>query len=202
MYLRIEWYIWRIPKGTPKHHNRRWRQEDLFHTRWQCLRQLRVSLSLHRCLIFPLTSNSQVQIAKDPEVYPNPEKVCLDRPIDSYIVYGMGPHQCLGGEASRVALTAMLKVVGRLDNLRRTPGPQGEMKKIPRPGGFYIYMDALESTYSPFPTTMKVQWDGGLNEPKWMRICNLGKRWDDLELVAFTIVMGGRSVLLFMQIFC
>ncbi|RDW75784.1 hypothetical protein BP5796_06605 [Coleophoma crateriformis] len=107
---------------------------------------------------------SFVQIAKDPKIYPDPESVRLDRPIDSYIVYGIGPHSCLGGEASRVALTAMLRVVGRLDNLRATPGDQGHMKKIPRPGDFYVYMDALQSSYSPFPTTMKIQWDGGFNE--------------------------------------
>ena len=106
-----------------------------------------------------------VELARDPTIYPQPETVRLDRPIDSYIVYGIGPHSCLGGAASRVALTAMLKVVGRLDNFRAAPGAQGQMKKIPRPGGFYVYMDALQSGYFPFPTTMKVQWDGGWNEP-------------------------------------
>ncbi|KAG9234558.1 heme peroxidase [Amylocarpus encephaloides] len=106
-----------------------------------------------------------VEIARDPKVYPHPEKVLLDRPIESYLVYGIGPHSCLGGAASRAALTAMLKVVGRLDNFRATPGPQGKMKKITRDGGFYVYMDALQGQYFPFPTTMKVQWDGGWNEP-------------------------------------
>lgn len=70
-----------------------------------------------------------------------------------YIHYGLGPHACLGGDASRVALTAMLRTVGRLDNLRRAPGPQGELKKIPRPGGFYIYMRADRGSYFPFPTS-------------------------------------------------
>lgn len=60
----------------------------------------------------------------------------------------------------------MLKVVGRLDNLRSAPGPQGQMKKVPIAGGFNLYMDALQSAYFPFPTTMKVQWTGGLNEPQ------------------------------------
>lgn len=59
----------------------------------------------------------------------------------------------------------MLKCIGRLDNLRRAPGPQGEMKKIPREGGFYVYMDKMMGSEFPFPTTMKVCWDGGLNEP-------------------------------------
>jgi linoleate 10R-lipoxygenase len=106
-----------------------------------------------------------VALSRDPKIYPDPERVRLDRPIDSYVVYGIGPHNCLGGEASRVALTAMLKVVGRLDNFRAAPGAQGKMKKVMREGGFYVYMDALESGYFPFPTTMKVMWDGGWNEP-------------------------------------
>ncbi len=111
-----------------------------------------------------------------------------DRPLESYIHYGEGPHACLGMEASRVSITAMMKVVGRLDNLRRAPGPQGQLKKIPRPGGFYIYMREDHGSYFPFPTSkctsicfssrnapneddvltirfctaMKVNWDGEL----------------------------------------
>jgi hypothetical protein len=103
---------------------------------------------------------SQLQVARDPKVYPDPHKVRLDRPVDSYIVYGIGPHSCLGGEASRVALTAMFKIVNRLPNLRRAPGKIGQMKKIPREGGFYAYMDQKESRYWPFPTGMKICWDG------------------------------------------
>jgi linoleate 10R-lipoxygenase len=79
--------------------------------------------------------------------------VRLDRPMENYIHYGVGPHACLGGDASRVALTAMLKTVGRLDHLRRAPGPSGQLKKIPRPGGFYIYMRADHGSYWPFPTS-------------------------------------------------
>ena len=47
----------------------------------------------------------------------------------------------------------MLKVVGRLDNLRRAPGAAGELKKIPRPGGFYVYMREDHGAYFPFPTS-------------------------------------------------
>lgn len=50
-----------------------------------------------------------------------------------------------------VALTSMLRVVGRLENLRRAPGPQGELKKVPRPGGFYVYMRENHEGYFVFP---------------------------------------------------
>ena len=82
----------------------------------------------------------KVSANREEKVFPNPNEVDITRPLDVYIHYGLGPHTCLGQDASRVALTAMLKTVGKLDNLRRAPGPQGELKKIPRPGGFYIYM--------------------------------------------------------------
>ena len=96
---------------------------------------------------------SFVDANREAQFFPDPDRVRIDRPMENYIHYGVGPHACLGGEASRVALTAMLKVVGRLDNLRRAPGPAGQLKKIPRPGGFYIYMRADHGSYWPFPTS-------------------------------------------------
>lgn len=99
------------------------------------------------------TSNTMIQVKanRDPTVFPSPDEVRLDRPMDSYIQYGLGPHTCLGKEASKVALTAMLRVVGRLENLRRAPGPQGQLKKVPREGGFYVYMKEDYTSYFPFP---------------------------------------------------
>ncbi|KAH6648976.1 heme peroxidase [Truncatella angustata] len=99
------------------------------------------------------------QLTMDPELYPEPEKVRLDRDIDSYRFYGHGPHLCLGSWISHVSQAAMLKVVGRLRNLRRAPGPQGQLKTITGDLGVKMYMDALQSTLSPFPTTMKVLYD-------------------------------------------
>ncbi|KAM0100314.1 hypothetical protein ACP6JE_005135 [Aspergillus fumigatus] len=94
---------------------------------------------------------SFIDANRDPDVFPKPEEVDLNRPMESYIHYGVGPHTCLGSEASKVALTAMLRVVGRLDNLRRAPGAQGELKKIPREHGFYTYMREDQSSFYPFP---------------------------------------------------
>ena len=96
---------------------------------------------------------SFVGASKDPVQYPEPEEVRLDRPLDSYIHYGMGDHTCLGRDASRVALTAMLKVIGKLRNLRRAPGPQGKLETIPRDGGFYVFMTENHGSYFPFPTS-------------------------------------------------
>ncbi|GMF73945.1 unnamed protein product [Aspergillus oryzae] len=98
----------------------------------------------------------------DPTSFPEPEKVRLDRDMDLYAHFGFGPHQCLGIGLCKLALTTMLKVIGRLDNLRRAPGPQGQLKKLSGPGGIAKYMNPNQSGFSPFPTSMKIQWDGEL----------------------------------------
>jgi len=112
---------------------------------------------------------SFVGAARDEKIFPNPNEVRIDRPIESYIHYGIGAHTCLGKEASMVALTAMLRTVGQLENLRRAPGPQGELKKIPRPGGFYVYMREDQGSYYVFPLTMKVHFDEEVPLPKKAR---------------------------------
>ncbi|KAF2405392.1 fatty acid oxygenase [Trichodelitschia bisporula] len=105
---------------------------------------------------------SFVGAAKDEKIFPHPEKVDPTRPLDAYIHYGVGPHTCLGRDASRVALAAMLKVVGGLEGLKRAPGPRGELKKIPRPGGFYVYMKEDHGSYFPFPLSMQITFTGDL----------------------------------------
>lgn len=100
---------------------------------------------------------------RDADRFPDPDVVRLDRPLDRYIHYGLGPHACLGGEAGKVGLTAMLRTVARLDGLRRAPGPQGQLKKVPRPGGYFAYMREDWGQYTPFPTTMKIMYDGPLS---------------------------------------
>ncbi|OGM41008.1 fatty acid oxygenase [Aspergillus bombycis] len=107
-----------------------------------------------------------VKANRDPQVFPDPNEVHLDRPLDSYIQYGLGPHTGLGKETTLLALTSMLRVVGGLDNLRRAPGPQGQLKKIQREGGYYVYLREDWGSYSPFPTTFKVHFDGAIPTPK------------------------------------
>jgi cytochrome P450 len=95
-------------------------------------------------------------------VFPDPEQVRLDRDLDQYIFFGYGAHRCLGLDVFKVSLPTMLRTLGRLENLRRAPGPQGQLKKIDFMGGITMYMDAKQSSFSPWPMTMKIQWDGDL----------------------------------------
>ncbi|KAG9251079.1 heme peroxidase [Emericellopsis atlantica] len=102
---------------------------------------------------------SFVGAAKDTKHFPNPDIIDPRRPLDAYIHYGDGPHACLGRGISQVALAELFRAVFRKKNLRRVAGPQGLLKKVPRPGGFYVYLTEDWGSIWPFPTTMKVTWD-------------------------------------------
>jgi len=102
---------------------------------------------------------SFISASRDPEVFPDPEEVKLDRPEESYLQYGDGPHECLGKHANIVGLTTMLMEFGKLPGLRRAPGLPGVMKTIPKQGGFKVYMKEDWSAFWPFPTSMKVRFD-------------------------------------------
>lgn len=102
---------------------------------------------------------SFVSAAKDSNVFPDPDKVNPKRPLGTYIHYGAGPHECLGRDISQVALIELFRALFRKRNLRRVPGPQGELKKVPRPGGFFVYMTDDWGGLWPFPGSMKVMWD-------------------------------------------
>ncbi|KAI9867741.1 MAG: hypothetical protein M1813_008541 [Trichoglossum hirsutum] len=97
----------------------------------------------------------------DPSVFPEPKEIKLDRPEDLYIVYGYGTHECLGKEVNILAMAAMLKTFARhLKGLRRSPGLQGQLKYILKDGLAKVYMKEDWSAWWPFPTTMKVEYDG------------------------------------------
>lgn len=97
--------------------------------------------------------------SRDADIFPDPEVVKTDRPEELYMQYGDGPHECLGKAANIIGLTTMLMEFGKLKGLRRAPGLAGEMKAIPKGDGFKVYMKEDWSSFWPFPTTMKVQFD-------------------------------------------
>ncbi|KAI5788727.1 heme peroxidase [Pyronema domesticum] len=102
---------------------------------------------------------SFISASRDENIFPDPLQIKLDRPEASYMQYGDGPHECLGKHANIVGLTTMLMEFGKLKGLRRAPGLPGQMKTIPKPGGFKIYMKEDWSGFWPFPTSMKVRFD-------------------------------------------
>ncbi|CAG7960545.1 unnamed protein product [Penicillium olsonii] len=102
------------------------------------------------------------QANHDPSIFPEPTQVRLDRPLDSYLNHGQGPTTGFGEEITKIALVAMLRVVARLPGLRRAPGPQGQLKKIPQEGGYYVYLRGDGTAYCPFPMSLKLHWDAAL----------------------------------------
>lgn len=89
----------------------------------------------------------------DPDIFPAPERININRPADRYIHYGRGPHYCFGAEFTNIGLTAMLRCFARLPNLRRAPGPLGELKYLMK-GPFRVYMNEDWSNFSPWPTSL------------------------------------------------
>ncbi|RPA72611.1 putative fatty acid oxygenase PpoA [Ascobolus immersus RN42] len=102
---------------------------------------------------------SFISASRDPVIFPDPLEIRLDRPLDAYIQYGVGPHKCLGTDINMLSMTMMLKIFAKLPGLRRAPGEQGKLKFVSRPGGFKVYLKEDWSGMWPFPTTMKVQFD-------------------------------------------
>ncbi|KAI1497119.1 linoleate diol synthase precursor [Biscogniauxia marginata] len=116
-----------------------------------------------------------VSASYDAKAFPSPETLRLDRPLSSYLPWGLGPQECLGEDITRAALASAFKVIFKLPGLKRAPGPRGECKsmefkewrgqvgrKAVEGGedwtGLRVYMTADQSSYSAIPTTMRVRW--------------------------------------------
>jgi hypothetical protein len=120
----------------------------------------------------------------DPAIFPNPDEVDLNRPMDSYIHLGYGPHQCLGLPMAKITLTCMLKEVARLKNLRPAAGEQGKLHKVEKemyPGEKYPYHAYLTENwdmYFPFPCGKLASFAAHdwikANRPTALKVC-----WDD-----------------------
>jgi hypothetical protein len=105
-----------------------------------------------------------VSAGVDPAVFPNPLEIDITRDSDLYLHHGYGKHTCIGRPLVEVAMASQLKVFAKLKNLRRAPGPQGEIKRtVPppnpvssdpheNPGRIEAFMKEDWSDWWPFPT--------------------------------------------------
>ena len=48
-------------------------------------------------------------VNRDPNLFPDPEVVDLDRTIGNHVAFGMGPHRCLGSHLARLELNVALE---------------------------------------------------------------------------------------------
>ncbi|GAW12865.1 hypothetical protein ANO14919_022360 [Xylariales sp. No.14919] len=97
--------------------------------------------------------------AKDATNFPEPDEVNPRRQLNTYVNYVLGPHTCLAHNTCQVALTEMFRSIFRLKNLRRAPGPQGQLKKVRGCDGYDLYLREDRGAYYPFPSTMHVCFD-------------------------------------------
>lgn len=113
-----------------------------------------LSWSFLLCRSAQLTPPRQTCVATgDAQVDPS-------RPLESYLYPGAGSCPLLGREVFHMALTEMFRAVFRKKNMRRTPGPQGELKRIfTGDDGVGSYLSEDWSSLSPLPTSMRVCWD-------------------------------------------
>ncbi|KAI1428685.1 linoleate diol synthase [Xylaria sp. FL1777] len=97
--------------------------------------------------------------SKDAKNFPDPEGVNPRRPLDTYVTYVLGPHTCLAQNTCQIALTEMFRSIFRLKNLRRAPGPQGQLKKVRGSEGYDVYLREDRGAFYPFPSTMHICYD-------------------------------------------
>lgn len=63
----------------------------------------------------------------DPLTVANPNEFIPNRPAQDYILWGDGLHTCFGAHINQVLIPAILKPLLCQPNLRRTPGPPGQI---------------------------------------------------------------------------
>jgi hypothetical protein len=98
-------------------------------------RRLLSDLSFHGALFRSddIVSCSTPSANRDPEQFPDPERLILDRHPNRHLGFGLGPHRCLGIHLARRELRIGLQVLHRrLPDYRlhpeRPPKPFGGMK--------------------------------------------------------------------------
>lgn len=88
----------------------------------------------------------------DPQAFPDPEEVKLDRPLNSYLAFGDGPHQCFGREIGLSYLVGVVKYVTSLKNVRPAAGGMGVLKTI-KQGGSVYYLSEDWSSFTPYASS-------------------------------------------------
>lgn len=113
-----------------------------------------------------IPANSQIFLSfiaagRDPSRFPDPDQIRLDRPEESYIHQGSGPHSCLGRPIVTTAAAAMLRSLAREcgPGLRRAPGAQGEMARKLYNGAFPVFLSEDSGSWGNFPVTKRVLFD-------------------------------------------
>ena len=87
------------------------------------------------------------------------QRVTPTRALEEHGDYGLGSNPHLSRGVHTAALTELFRAVFSKKNIRRAPGPQGELKKIAQDDGSWAYLTEDWSSVTPLPTSMRVCWD-------------------------------------------
>lgn len=99
--------------------------------------------------------------AMDPKAFPNPEILDPHRSLEDYILFGHGVHACFGTRMATASLSAVLREVFRLKNVRRANARLGRMGIVEREmSGLKVrtYLDE-SAKESPMPRSMTLLYD-------------------------------------------
>ena len=89
-----------------------------------------------------------------PKEFPNPTTIDPHRPKESYNLNGVGFHNCIGTEYSVQTITEILRVVFKLQNVRRAPGDAGRLT------GFTEIVNETENNVYIKPNGTTSPWPG------------------------------------------
>jgi cytochrome P450 len=86
----------------------------------------------------------------DPERFPQPSKFCSDRPLESYVHFGVGPRKCFGKYVVDIALVEIVRTVLLLRGLKRASGSQGRISyEGPVPRSLVVTFEAASRMPKP-----------------------------------------------------
>lgn len=77
----------------------------------------------------------------DPLEIPDATSFRIDRPWETYILWGYGMHACFGAHINRAVLPAMLKPLLAQRNLRRAAGEHGQIDKAGTPFPQHLHLE-------------------------------------------------------------
>jgi cytochrome P450 len=88
----------------------------------------------------------------DPDKFPDPEEIKLDRPGESYMHFGRSMHMCLGRHIAVAGLAEQLRIFGKMKGLRRAPGNQGKLRSR-KFGAVTMFLSDGTDAWNPLPTS-------------------------------------------------
>ncbi|KJA20426.1 hypothetical protein HYPSUDRAFT_166972 [Hypholoma sublateritium FD-334 SS-4] len=94
----------------------------------------------------------------NPADFPDPTTVNPSRPLNSYHLNGAGFHNCIGTAFAYTTITEIVKVIFKLPNVRRAPGPAGRQNRINEVinGTDTDYFVQRNGTISRWPGSMQI----------------------------------------------